>query len=129
MTQLHEELKSCGNPFIEDREELKSISRNCVTSPTSSPSLRNDLNIGLQAYDKFCEERLASGKHSIYGAISLNKHPLFRQANTLSTLKRIFRLSLLNTDCQVYASLYIVSQARQANLFMISDHKNHAYLV
>ena len=74
VTQLYEELKGCGNPLTEDGEDLENINSKCIImSPASSASVRNALNIGLQAYDKFCDERLVSGKNSIYDTISQNK--------------------------------------------------------
>ena len=76
VTQLYEELKSRGNLFIEDGEELKNINSKCIVSLASSSSVRNALNIGLQAHDEFYEERLLSGKLSIYDTIFLNKLPL-----------------------------------------------------
>ena len=125
--QLYEELKSRGNPLIEDGEELENINRKFIVSPASSASVRNTLNTGLQVYDIFCEERLVSGKRSIYDTISQNKLPLFRQTNTLSTPKRKLELLSFKPDCQLYASLYIASQARQADLDDFFAHENHAY--
>ena len=78
MTQLYEELKSHDNPLMEDEEEIQNVNSKSIISPDSSDSVRNALNIGLQAYDKFCEERLVSGKHSMYDTISQNKLLLFR---------------------------------------------------
>ena len=45
VTQLYEELKICGNLFIEDGEELEKINGKCISSPASSASVRNALNI------------------------------------------------------------------------------------
>ena len=73
-------------------------------------SLSEKLSTG--AYETYCKERLCSDKSSIFATITKNKLPLFRQKNTLSTLK----LLSLKSDCQLYASLYIASQARQADL-------------
>ena len=49
-------MKNSGNPFIQDGEELENINSKCIMSSASIASVRNALNIGLQAYDKFCEE-------------------------------------------------------------------------
>ena len=38
----------------EDGEKLENINRKCIMSPDTSASVRHALNIGLQAYDKFC---------------------------------------------------------------------------
>ena len=54
---------------------------------------------------------------------------LFRQKNTLSTPKSKLKLLSLKSDCQLYASLYIVSQVRQADLSEFFAHENHAYPV
>lgn len=82
-TQLYEELESCSNPFNEDGEDLEIINSKWIKYPASSTFIRNTLNFGLQVYDKFCEERLVSEKHFIYGTILLTKLPLFCQENTL----------------------------------------------
>ena len=52
-----------------------------------------------------------------------------RHTNTLSTPKSKLRLLSLKSDCQQYASLYIASQARQADLDESFPHEYHAYLL
>lgn len=38
----------------EDGGKLENINGKCIMSPDTSASVRHALNIGLQAYDKFC---------------------------------------------------------------------------
>ena len=97
--------------------------------PARRAYIRNALKIVLQAYDKFSEERLVLGKHSIYDTISQNKLPLFGQTNTLSTSKSKLKLISFKSDCQLHASLYIASETRQADLDECFAHENHAYPV
>ena len=93
-------------------------------SPASSASVRNTFRIGTHAYDKYCEKRLVSGKHSMYHTI-----PLFSQKNVLTIPKSKLKLLSLKSDCQLHASLYIALQARQADLHEIFALKNYAYPV
>ena len=62
VTQLYKELKSRGNPFIEDEKQLENINSKCIMSPASIRFVRTTLDI---AYDKFFEERLVTGKYLI----------------------------------------------------------------
>ena len=129
MTQLYEKVKSRGNPFIGDGKELANINSKFIVSRASSASVRNALKTGPKAYDNFCEERLVSGKHSMRDTISQNKPPLFRQTNTQSTSKSKLNLLSFKSKCQLDASLYVASQAPQANLDEFFAHGNHAYPV
>lgn len=83
MTGLYEELKCCGISFVENGEELEKINNKCIMSPNKSASVRNALNIDLQAYDKFCGERLVSGKYSIYDTM--------HRINSLYFVRKIHR--------------------------------------
>ena len=95
---------------------MSAIERFHCISNASSVSVRKAFDIGTGAYETYCKERLCSDKSSIYATITKNKLPFFRQKNTLSTLKSKLKLLSLKSDCQLYASLYIASQARQADL-------------
>ena len=117
VNQLYEELKSRGNPFLANGDELENIDNRCIMTIAGSESVRNAFTIGKQAYEKFCEDRLILGTISIYSTISQNKLPLFRQKNTLVTPKSKLKLLSLKADCQLYSSLYIASQARSSGRF------------
>ena len=65
----------------------------------------------------------------IYGTILQNKLHLFRQINTLSTPKTKLKLLSFKSDCQLYATLCIASQAPQEDLEEFFAHKNQAYPV
>ena len=79
VNQLYEELKSRGNPFLANGDELENIDNRCIMTISGSESVRNAFTIGKQAYEKFSEDRLILGTISIYSTISQNKLPLFRQ--------------------------------------------------
>ena len=80
VTQLYEELKSRGNPFLDDREELENINSKCIMSSASSAFVRNALNIGLQAYDKFLKKGLCQENiRSMTQSCRINSPNLVRQ--------------------------------------------------
>ena len=129
VSKLINEINKCGNPFLGDGEELENIYSKLIMSNASSVSVRKAFDIGTGAYETYCKERLCSDKSSIYATITKKKLPLFRQKNTLSTPKSKLKLLSLKSDCQLYASLYIASQARQADLSEFFSHENHVYPV
>ena len=65
----------------------------------------------------------------MYDTIKMNKLPLFRQKNSVKSPKSKLQVLSLKSDCHLSSSLFITSQAREANFDNFLAHENHAYPV
>ena len=92
-------------------------------------SVRDAYDIGKDAYESYCKDRLISRKSSIYDTIKMNKLPLFCQKNAVQTSKTKLQIVSLKADCQLFSSLFIASQSRDADLEEFFAQENHGYPV
>ena len=106
-----------GNPFTEDSTQLivldtKEIMPECVVQAIKTAKQK-----GQSQYDQFEEERLVKSSKAITDTIHRTKLPLFRTTENPASNKTRNQISVLKSDCNLFARLYIACQAREGNLF------------
>ena len=72
-------------------------------------------------------ERIQCNTKSLYDKIKKNNFPLFQSKNSIVTNKSKQKIVSLQTECRLYASLYITCQSRDGDLDNISMYENHLY--
>ena len=80
---------------------------------------------GQSQCDQFVEERLVKCSKAINDTIHRNKLPLFGTTENPASNKTRNQISVLNSDCNLFARLYIACQAREGNLQESFQHENH----
>ena len=80
---------------------------------------------GQSQYDQFVEERLVKCSKAITDTIHRNKLPLFGTTENPASNKTRNQISVLKSDCNLFARLYIACQAREGNLQEFFRHENH----
>ena len=118
-----------GNPFLEQEISLVHIVSKLILNNDSSNSVKTAKEIGKQQYELFVNERLVTGTSSLHNNIKKNNLSLFRHKNSIVTSKSKQKIVNLNSDCKLYANLYVASQSRQGNLDNFFAHENHSYPV
>ena len=119
-------LEEMGNPFTEDSTELivldtKEIMPECVVQAIKTAKQK-----GQSQYDQFVEERLVKCSKAITDTIHQNKLPLFGTTENPTSNKTRNQISVLKSDCNLFARLYIGCQTREGNLQEFFKHENHA---
>ena len=115
-----------GNPFEEGDILINVVSKH-IMNESAATSVRVAYATGKKQYDEYLNDRLVTGKVSIYAPISKNKLPLFREKNTLTTTKAKLQIVSLKQDCKLFASLYVSCQSRDGDLDDFFAHENHVY--
>ena len=91
--------------------------------------MRDAYDIGKDAYESYCKDRLISRKSSIYDTIKMNKLPLFCQKNAVQTSKTKLQIVSLKADCQLFSLSFIASQSRDADFEEYFAQEHHSYPV
>ena len=100
--------------------DTKEIMPECVVQVIKTAKQR-----GQSQYDYFVEERLVKCSKAITDTIHCNKLPLFGTTENPASSKTRNQISVLKSDYNLFARLYIACQAREGNLQEFFRHENH----
>ena len=117
-----------GSLFREDSIQLivldtKEIMPECVVQAIKTAEQKDQ-----SQYDQYVEERLVKCSKAVTDTIHRNKFPLFRTTENPASQKTRNQISVLKSDCNLFARLYIACQAREGNLQEFFRHETMVVL-
>ena len=114
-----------GKPFTEDSTELIVLDTKEIMSECVGQAIKTAKQKGQSQYSQFVEERLVKCSKATTDTIHRNKLSLFGKTKSPARNKTRNQISVLKSDCNLFARLYIACQAREDNRQEFFRHENH----
>ena len=121
------EFENAGNPFSETSNDLYALDTKNIMSDIVKNSVESAENIGKTQFDTFLSERIFENRTPFFNNILKNNFPLFNSVVDKKKPKLTTKISILNSDVNLFSRLYIVSQAREVDMDNFFVHEYHPW--
>ena len=127
MKSLCEVVRRTGNPFLDDFPELVTLdSRDCVDVSVVESVEKID-RIGEEQYRKYRTDVIENRSRPIHDTIKKNNLPLFRKNLKKETSKQGKKITVLKSNLNLFAQLYVALQNRDGDMREFFSHKVQSF--
>lgn len=120
---MYDSLLECGNPFLDDSDDLYALDTKLVPGPEAVANLHNVERLGKEQFEIYMNSHII-GNEPISDTIKRNNVQIFKCAKPKTKSKKDAQLTSARSDAALYSRLFIACQNRDGDLDEFFSHEN-----